>query len=61
MLQIYPLQQFMAAAQVNITLILPMVLSFTAELFVSLRRVQEFLAMSESDIYLTVSTLRLIG
>ncbi|CAG9107766.1 unnamed protein product [Plutella xylostella] len=44
---IYPLQQFMAAAQVNITLILPMVLSFTAELFVSLRRVQEFLAMKD--------------
>ncbi|XP_023934406.1 ATP-binding cassette sub-family C member 4 [Bicyclus anynana] len=40
---IYPLQQFMSAVQINITLILPLVLSFTIELFVSLRRVQDFL------------------
>ncbi|XP_045455242.1 ATP-binding cassette sub-family C member 4-like [Melitaea cinxia] len=44
---IYPLQQFIGAAQVNVTLILPLVLSFTAELFVSLRRVQEFLVLED--------------
>nr|AIB06823.1 ABCC3 [Spodoptera exigua] len=43
----YPLQQFMSAAQVNITLILPMVLSFTAELFVSLGRVEKFLLLED--------------
>nr|AKC34056.1 ABCC3 protein [Spodoptera litura] len=43
----YPLQQFMPAAQVNITLILPMVLSFTAELFVSLGRVEKFLLLED--------------
>ncbi|XP_041974693.1 ATP-binding cassette sub-family C member 4-like [Aricia agestis] len=40
---IYPLQQFMDAAQINITLILPLVISFTSELIVSLQRLQEFL------------------
>nr|AJD79132.1 ABCC3 [Pectinophora gossypiella] len=44
---IYPLQQFMNAAQINITLILPLVISFTSELFVSLRRVQEFLILDD--------------
>ncbi|XP_047540734.1 ATP-binding cassette sub-family C member 4-like [Vanessa atalanta] len=44
---IYPLQQFISAAQLNITFILPLVLSFTAELFVSLRRVQEFLVLED--------------
>ncbi|KAG6463316.1 hypothetical protein O3G_MSEX013801 [Manduca sexta] len=44
---IYPLQQFMNAAQINITLILPLVLSFTAELIVSLRRIQEFLILDD--------------
>ncbi|XP_045760841.1 ATP-binding cassette sub-family C member 4-like [Maniola jurtina] len=44
---IYPLQQFISAAQINITLILPLVLSFTAELIVSLRRVQEFLEFED--------------
>ncbi|XP_041974687.1 ATP-binding cassette sub-family C member 4-like [Aricia agestis] len=44
---IYPLQQFMNAAQINITLILPLVISFTSELFVSLRRVQEFLDLDD--------------
>lgn len=43
----YPLQQFMSAAQVNITLILPLVLSFTAELMVSLGRVEEFLSLQD--------------
>lgn len=47
LLQIYPLQQFMSAAQVNITLILPMVISFTFELIISLRRVQEFLDLGK--------------
>lgn len=44
---IYPLQQFMNAAQLNITLILPLILTFTAELMVSLRRVQEFLVAED--------------
>ncbi|XP_021200213.3 ATP-binding cassette sub-family C member 4 [Helicoverpa armigera] len=43
----YPLQQFMNAAQVNVTLILPLVLSFTAELLVSLGRVEKFLALQD--------------
>lgn len=43
----YPLQQFLNAVQVNITLILPLVLSFTAELIVSLRRVEQFLALED--------------
>ncbi|KAJ8734777.1 hypothetical protein PYW08_014027 [Mythimna loreyi] len=43
----YPLQQFMSAAQVNITLILPLVLAFTAELVVSIGRVQEFLSLQD--------------
>ncbi|XP_028160238.1 probable multidrug resistance-associated protein lethal(2)03659 [Ostrinia furnacalis] len=40
---IYPLQQFMSAAQINITLVLPLVLAFTAELFVTIGRIQDFL------------------
>ncbi|XP_059049067.1 ATP-binding cassette sub-family C member 4-like [Achroia grisella] len=44
---IYPLQQFMNAAQINITLILPLILAFTAELFVSLGRVQNFLLLED--------------
>nr|UEO57357.1 ABCC3 [Conogethes punctiferalis] len=44
---IYPLQQFMSAAQINITLILPLVLSFTAELLVSLKRIQDFLVLDD--------------
>ncbi|GBP41931.1 hypothetical protein EVAR_31694_1 [Eumeta japonica] len=44
---IYPLQQFLNSAQINITLILPMVLSFTAELIVSIRRIQEYLSVRE--------------
>ncbi|XP_075985107.1 ATP-binding cassette sub-family C member 4-like [Anticarsia gemmatalis] len=43
----YPLQQFISAAQVHITLILPMVLMFTAELMVSLGRVQEFFSLPD--------------
>ncbi|XP_026324225.1 multidrug resistance-associated protein 4-like [Hyposmocoma kahamanoa] len=44
---IYPLQQFMTSAQLNVTLILPLVLAFTSELIVSLRRVQEFLCLED--------------
>ncbi|XP_068628826.1 ATP-binding cassette subfamily C member 4-like [Battus philenor] len=44
---IYPLQQFMNAAEFNITLVLPLVLTFVAELMVSLKRVQEFLALED--------------
>ncbi|CAK1599798.1 unnamed protein product [Parnassius mnemosyne] len=44
---IYPLQQFMNAAQINITLILPLVLTFTAELMVSLKRVEQFLSLED--------------
>ncbi|CAH2068593.1 unnamed protein product, partial [Iphiclides podalirius] len=44
---IYPLQQFMNAAQLNITLILPLVLTFTIELLVSLKRVEEFLILED--------------
>ncbi|KPI93322.1 putative multidrug resistance-associated protein lethal(2)03659 [Papilio xuthus] len=44
---IYPLQQFLNTAQINVTLILPLVLTFTIELFVSLRRVEEFLALED--------------
>lgn len=43
--QFYPLQQFMASVQVNLTLLLPMVLSFTAEMIVSLNRIEKFLHM----------------
>ncbi|XP_026726076.1 multidrug resistance-associated protein 4-like [Trichoplusia ni] len=43
----YPLQQFMNAAQINITLFLPLVITFTAELYVSLGRVQEFLSLQD--------------
>lgn len=46
-LQIYPLQQFMNAAQINITLFLPLVITFTAELFVSIGRVEEFLSLGK--------------
>lgn len=46
-LQIYPLQQFMNAAQLNITLILPLVLSFTVELLVSIKRVEEFINLGK--------------
>ncbi|KAH9634025.1 hypothetical protein HF086_001227 [Spodoptera exigua] len=57
-IQFYPLQQFMSAAQVNITLILPMVLSFTAELFVSLGRVEKFLLLEPgSELQLKVPKL----
>ncbi|CAG9575807.1 unnamed protein product [Danaus chrysippus] len=56
---IYPLQQFISAAQVNITLILPLVLSFTAELFVSLRRVQEFLILGDRpDLVMDITSPR---
>ncbi|XP_013195380.2 ATP-binding cassette sub-family C member 4 isoform X2 [Amyelois transitella] len=44
---IYPLQQFMTAAQLNITLFLPLVVSFTAEMLVSIKRVQEFLLLED--------------
>nr|WBG67118.1 ABCC3 protein [Mythimna separata] len=43
----YPLQQFMSAAQVNITLILPLVFAFTAELVVSIGRVEDFLSLQD--------------
>ncbi|CAH2267214.1 jg2942 [Pararge aegeria aegeria] len=52
---IYPLQQFINAAQINITLILPLVLSFTAELIVSLRRVQEFLEFEDRPDLVAIS------
>ncbi|CAH0722571.1 unnamed protein product, partial [Brenthis ino] len=54
---IYPLQQFINAAQINITLILPLVLSFTAELVVSLRRVQEFLAFEDRPDLIAITAL----
>ncbi|XP_048004522.1 ATP-binding cassette sub-family C member 4-like [Leguminivora glycinivorella] len=44
---IYPLQQFISTASVKVTLILPLVLSFTAEMRVTLRRVEEFLAFED--------------
>ncbi|XP_072936036.1 ATP-binding cassette sub-family C member 4-like [Epargyreus clarus] len=44
---IYPLQQFLNAAQINITLVLPLVLVFTAELIVAFKRVQEFLSLDD--------------
>lgn len=44
---IYPLQQFMNTASIKVTLILPLVLSFTAEMRVTLRRVEEFLAFED--------------
>ncbi|CAG9783024.1 unnamed protein product [Diatraea saccharalis] len=44
---IYPLQQFMNAAHINITLVLPLVLAFTAELFVSIKRIQDFLILED--------------
>ncbi|CAG5018109.1 unnamed protein product [Parnassius apollo] len=44
---IYPLQQFMNSAQINITLVLPLVLTFTAELLVSLKRVEQFLSLED--------------
>ncbi|KAM3966456.1 LOW QUALITY PROTEIN: ATP-binding cassette subfamily C member 4-like [Aphomia sociella] len=44
---IYPLQQFMNAAQFNITLVLPLVLAFSAELLVSIGRVQDFLLLED--------------
>ncbi|KAI5634802.1 ABC transporter domain-containing protein [Phthorimaea operculella] len=54
---IYPLQQFMSAAQVNITVILPLVISFTSELIVSLGRIQKFLDLEDRpDLLAAVST-----
>ncbi|CAH4030827.1 unnamed protein product [Pieris brassicae] len=44
---IYPLQQFIAAAQINITLVLPLVITFIAELLVSFRRVQDFMILED--------------
>lgn len=44
---IFPLQQFIAAVQINITLVFPLILAFTAELLVSLKRVEEFLSLKE--------------
>ncbi|XP_045508072.1 ATP-binding cassette sub-family C member 4-like [Colias croceus] len=44
---IYPLQQFMSSANFNITMVLPMILSFTAELLVSFRRVQDFMILED--------------
>ncbi|XP_026764672.2 ATP-binding cassette subfamily C member 4-like [Galleria mellonella] len=44
---IYPLQQFMNAAQINITLILPLVFAFSSELLVSIGRVQDFLMLED--------------
>ncbi|XP_053601473.1 ATP-binding cassette sub-family C member 4-like [Plodia interpunctella] len=44
---IYPLQQFMTAAQLNITLFLPLTVTFTAEMLVSVRRIQEFLILED--------------
>ncbi|CAH0405949.1 unnamed protein product [Chilo suppressalis] len=44
---IYPLQQFMNAVQINVTLILPLVLAFTAELVVSIKRIQDFLVLED--------------
>ncbi|XP_038209218.1 multidrug resistance-associated protein 4-like [Zerene cesonia] len=44
---IYPLQQFMSSANFNITMILPMILSLSAELVVSFRRVQDFMILED--------------
>nr|ASU47346.1 ABCC3 [Cnaphalocrocis medinalis] len=44
---IYPLQQIMSVAQFNITLVLPLVLAFTAELIVSIKRIKEFLTSED--------------
>ncbi|KAJ0181177.1 hypothetical protein K1T71_003262 [Dendrolimus kikuchii] len=46
---IYPLQQFLSSAQVNISLILPLVLSFTAEFIVSVGRVEEFMVLPDRE------------
>ncbi|KAJ2946420.1 hypothetical protein O0L34_g12459 [Tuta absoluta] len=58
---IYPLQQFMSAAQVNITVILPLVISFTSELIVSLGRIQKFLDLEDRPDLLTRSNTQATG
>ncbi|KAL4709197.1 hypothetical protein ACJJTC_008125 [Scirpophaga incertulas] len=44
---IFPLQQFMNAVQINITLVLPLTLSFGAEALVSIRRIREFMLLDD--------------
>nr|ASU47347.1 ABCC2 [Cnaphalocrocis medinalis] len=57
---IYPIQQFLSAIQLNITMILPMAIASLSEMFVSLDRIQSFLVMDErEDLALTSSSKNL--
>nr|UEO57356.1 ABCC2 [Conogethes punctiferalis] len=46
---IYPIQQFLSAIQLNITMILPLAIASLSEMFVSIDRIQSFLVMDERE------------
>ncbi|GBP41934.1 Probable multidrug resistance-associated protein lethal(2)03659 [Eumeta japonica] len=46
---IYPTQQYLGMVQANIAIQLPLAIAFLSELFVAIKRIQEFLAMGERE------------